>query len=225
MKRFPAVALGLALVFAWMGTALGGAKRGNGQVMSKPAALDYRVWWGREVGDPDWVSGRVLTPVALDAAWSRLEQVETWAAIFSDLRRFEVRLSQPPHWRVHVETESFFPCGAHDCDIVFRKDEGAIDIGIEAPGVESRASLTVRPDGDQRTLLTFRVFVRPTGLMGWFASKKDLQRRQEEMVVRYLTDLRRTFGGGGSTSRQRDESKPSVTPVAHSVGPGPGASR
>jgi len=52
--------------------------------------------------------------------------------------------------------------------------------------------------------------------MGWFASKKDLQQRQEEMVVRYLTDLRRTFDAEGSTSRQRDESEHFVTPPAHS---------
>ena len=201
MKPFVAVALGLTLGFGWIGTTLGGTKRGFGQVMSEPPAPDYRVWWSRDVGHPDWVSGRVLVPVALDAAWNRLEQVETWTAIFSELRRFDVFLSQPPHWRVHVEAESFFPCGAHDYDIVFRKDDAAIDIGIEAPGVESRASLSARPDGDQRTLLTFRVFGRPTGLMAWFVSKKDLQRRQEKMVVRYLSDLRRAFGAEESTSR------------------------
>jgi len=54
-------------------------------------------------------------------------------------------------------------CGAHDYDIVFRKDDATIDIPIEAPGVESRASLSAKPDGGQGTPLTFRVFVRPTG--------------------------------------------------------------
>jgi hypothetical protein len=164
-------------------------------------ALDSTVWWGRDAFDPDWVRGRVRVPADAAALWRRIEAVEDWPAIFSDVVRLTVAERTPPHWRVRVETRSF-DCGEHDYHLLFQ-ERNTVELRIAAPGVESVGYLSVADDPEGGALVTYRLLVRPQGLAGWFVSKKELQRKQEDMVIRYLRDLRRlseTMAGASAPS-------------------------
>jgi len=103
--------------------------------------------------------------------------------------RLTVLERTPPHWRIRVETRSF-DCGEHDYHLVFR-EQNTVEMRITAPGVDSLGYLPVRDDPAGGTLVTYRLLVRPQGLAGWFVSRKELRRKQEDMVVRYFRDVRR----------------------------------
>ena len=152
-------------------------------------AVDSTVWWGRDYRDPDWVQGRVVLRSRAADLWGRIQAVDTWSAIFSDITRLTVLERTPPHWRIRVETRSF-DCGAHDYHLVFQK-QNTVEVRIAAPGVDSLGYLSVCDDPTGGTLVTYRLLVRPQGLAGWFVSTKELRRKQEDMVVRYLRDVRR----------------------------------
>ena len=152
-------------------------------------ALDTTVWWGRDAYDPDWVQGRVRLPADAARLWARIQAVDDWTAIFSDVLKLTVVERTPPRWRVRVETRSF-DCGEHDYHVVFQQ-RNTVEMRIAAPGVESVGYLSVAEDPSGGVLVTYRLLVRPQGFGGWFVSKKELQRKQEDMVVRYLRDVRR----------------------------------
>ncbi len=187
---------GRAALAATMGTLLWAAASGDtAPARATPvpvSAADLRVWWGRDAKDPDWVHGQVLISSPARDVWSRIEKVDSWPSIFSDIKRMRVLERDPPHWRIRVETESF-DCGARDYHILFQEERTA-EIRMEAPGFESRAYLSARDDPSGGALVSYRLFLMPTGFTGWFVSKKELRRRQEDMVVRYLADVRRLFG-------------------------------
>ena len=165
------------------------AAPGEGTDPGRVKALDSTVWWGRDFRDPDWVQGRVMLLGSAADLWGRIQAVDTWSAIFSDITRLTVLERTPPHWRIRVETLSF-DCGAHDYHLVFQ-EQNTVEMRIAAPGVESLGYLSVRDDPAGGTLVTYRLLVKPQGLAGWFVSRKELRRKQEGMVVRYLRDVRR----------------------------------
>lgn len=154
-----------------------------------PKGSESTVWWGRDAYDPDWVQGRVRLPADAAALWSRIQAVDDWPAIFSDIVRLAVAERGPPHWRVRVETRSF-NCGEHDYHLLFQ-ERNTVELRIAAPGVESVGYLSVAADSEGGALVTYRLLVKSQGFAGWFVSKKELQRKQEDMVIRYLRDVRR----------------------------------
>ncbi len=174
----------LSILLWWPAAALGGGT-GPGGVK----VVDSTVWWGRDSRDPDWVQGRVMLSSSAAALWGRIQAVDTWSAIFSDITSLAVVERTPPHWRIRVETRSF-DCGAHDYHLVFQ-EQNTVEMRIAAPGVGSVGFLSVRDDPTGGTLVTYRLLVRPQGFAGWFVSRKELRRKQEDMVVRYLQDVRR----------------------------------
>lgn len=174
----------MSILLWWPAAALGeGAGPGGVNV------VDSTVWWGRDSREPDWVQGRVMLSSSAAALWGRIQAVDTWSAIFSDITSLTVVERTPPHWRIRVETRSF-DCGAHDYHLVFQ-EQNTVEMRIAAPGVGSVGFLSVRDDPAGGTLVTYRLLVRPQGFAGWFVSKKELRRKQEDMVVRYLQDVRR----------------------------------
>lgn len=163
------------------------ANAGEGRAATK--AIDTTVWWGRDAYDLDWVQGRVRLPADAARLWARIRAVDDWTSIFSDVLKLTVVERTAPRWRVRVETRSF-ECGEHDYHLVFH-EANTVEMRIAAPGVESVGYLSVAEDPSGGVLVTYRLLVRPQGFGGWFVSKKELQRKQEDMVVRYLRDVRR----------------------------------
>lgn len=105
----------------------------------------------------------VIVPTDAQTVRARLQRVDTWPQLFSDIRNLRVTRRGGDEWTVRIETLTF-DCGAHDYHVWFQLD-GTVHLQIDAHGV-----------------------------VGWFVSEATLRRRQESMVTRYLTDLRRGFG-------------------------------
>lgn len=183
-------------------------------------AVDSTVWWGHDSSDPDWVQGRVMLSSSAADLWGRIQAVDTWSAIFSDITSLTVVERAPPRWRIRVETRSC-DCGAHDYLLAFQEQD-TVQMRIAAPGVDSLGYLSVRDDPGGSTLVTYRLLVRPQGLAGWFVSRTELRRKQEDMVVRYLRDVRRLAeatpaAAGSPADVEVSRARRSFPPAPHRV--------
>ena len=148
--------------------------------------------WRRSDVDPHWVQGHVVVPTTPDVIWSRLQRVDGWKEMFSDIKSLRVIEHQVNHWKINLRTTAF-DCGDHDYRVRF-DDTRTLHLLIDAPGVDAHAQITVKPAGRPTdSIVTYSLYVDAKGIMSWFVSEATLRKKQEFMVVQYLTDLRRAF--------------------------------
>lgn len=151
------------------------------------------ITWARDAKDSHWVQGQVDVASAPDAVWTRVSDVPNWPKLLSDVKWLKVLEKGKDRWRIKLETRSF-ECGAHEYDVALRGGN-LLTFEIDAPGIDSKARVLVRPGASAgQANIVYSLYVRATGIVGWFVSEKELRRRQEAMVIRALTDLQRAFG-------------------------------
>ncbi len=149
--------------------------------------------WMRDRTDPRWAYGMVVVRTEAARVRERLRDVDAWPRLFSDIRTLQVVRRGGDAWTVRLQTATF-DCGPHDYRVQFLPD-GNVHLVIDAPGIDAVARMEVRDaQTPGRAVVTYRLFVDARGVVGWFVSEAALRRRQESMVVRYLSDLRRAFG-------------------------------
>lgn len=157
------------------------------------------IQWRRDRRNPHMVRGQVVVPRAPADVWSRLRDVERWPRIFSDIRALRVVRRGGARWVVNLDTRAMEDCGPHDYRIRFDSARQLVDLEIDATGAEVVGRITVSPTrGGAASTVTYSLYVRATGIVGWFVSTDDLRRIQEQMVVRYLRDLAGAFAGPSS---------------------------
>lgn len=112
--------------------------------------------------------------------------------MFTDIKSLRIVEGGTDHWRVKLETKTF-DCGAHEYDVLFDSSRTA-RLWIDAPGITALAYMRVY-EGEKKesSRVVYSLFIDARGVAGWFISKEDLRRKQEQMVVRYLADLERAF--------------------------------
>jgi hypothetical protein len=148
----------------------------------------------RDTADPRWVQGRVLVPTAPDIAWKRMERVDQWWTLFSDIKAMRVTFKDADEWKLNVETFSF-DCGAHGYHVHMTTPRTAT-IWIDAPGISAIAYLKAREtDERNQTRIHYSLFVDMKKPMPWFKTEEELRKKQEKMVERNLLDLERAFAG------------------------------
>lgn len=140
------------------------------------------------------MQGQVFAAAVPDSIFTRLQRVSEWPRLFTDIKSMKVIERSTDHWRVRLETKTF-DCGAHDYHVRFESPRTA-RLWIDAPGVTALAYMRVLEGTTANTSrVVYSLFVDARGVVGWFISTEDLRRKQEQMVVRYLADLERTFRG------------------------------
>ncbi len=148
--------------------------------------------WQRSNTDPRWVQGRVTVPTPGDSIWGRLQQVDRWKDMFTDIKSLRVLEHDGNRWRINLRTTAF-DCGAHDYDVRF-DDAQTAHLRINAPGADAHALISVKPaPRADESVVTYSLFVQATGIVSWFVSEETLRKKQEYMVTKYLTDLQRAF--------------------------------
>lgn len=148
--------------------------------------------WKRDEKDPRWVQGQVVAAATPEAVFARLQRVPEWPRMFTDIKSMKIIERGTDHWRVKLETWTF-DCGAHEYHVRFDSSRTA-RLWIDAPGVTAVAYMRVLEGTTANTSrVVYSLFVEARGVMGWFVSKEELRRKQEQMVVRYLADLERAF--------------------------------
>lgn len=162
------------------------------------AAASSPVTWTRDASNPTRVSGRVELEAATDAVWTRMRDVESWPRLFSDIRALKVKSHEGNRWVLRLDTVAM-DCGPHDY-IVQVHENRTISIDIDAPGLGANAVLGVRAGVGDGSVGTYEITVRIARILSWFVSEKELRTKQERMLLSYLEDFARAFGGAKSTS-------------------------
>ena len=152
------------------------------------AAEPSSVTWSRDRKDPRWVQGQALVSTPAAEVWTRLQRVDEWPRMFSDIKWLRVVERSTDHWRVRLESKTM-TCGAHDYHIQFQRSRSG-KVVIDAPGTTSSAYFRVfdgkRP-ADARVV--YSLFIEIRGIVSWFVSERTLREKQEQMVERYLRDI------------------------------------
>ncbi len=138
------------------------------------------------------MQGQVSANASADTVFAKLQRVPEWPRLFTDIKSMKIIERGTDHWRIKLETRTF-DCGAHEYHVRFESPRTA-RLWIDAPGVTAVAYMRVLESATaDTTRVVYSLFVEARGVMGWFISKEELQRKQEQMVVRYLADLERAF--------------------------------
>src|SRR5690242_19786680 len=66
---------------------------------SSPPVTSWRL-----PNDARWIQGQVNVDAPPDVVWSRLERVDTWPQLLSDIARFRVTDRQGSTWKIELET-------------------------------------------------------------------------------------------------------------------------
>lgn len=181
-------ALGIAICLASVPALHARAER------AEPRTAADGVTWERDTKSPHWVHGQVDVTTPPAAVWERIQKVEQWPTLFSDVKWIKVEERSENRWRVRLETRSM-DCGAHNYSVTFDSRQRRALLQIDAPGIESTARLLVRQgSGSAKANVAYSLYVRATGVVGWFVSEKALHKKQEHMVERNLRDLGKAFG-------------------------------
>jgi hypothetical protein len=158
------------------------------------------ITWGRDKKDPRWVQGQVTVSATPDAVWGRIQRVDDWPSMFSDIKWIKVIERSPTHWRLRLESKTM-TCGSHEYHVRFDPNRTGRVI-IDAPGTSSVAYFRVL-DGPTATeaVVVYSLFIEVHGIASWFVSERTAREKQEQMVERYLRDIGRVFNpprGGAS---------------------------
>ena len=159
------------------------------------------VTWHRSEIDPRWVQGQVVVPTGQDAIWARLQQVDRWRDMFSDITILRVLEHEGSRWKINLRTTAF-DCGAHDYNVRF-DDNKTAHLLIDAPGIDAHAQMAVKAGSRSgESVVSYSLYVEARGVMSWFVSEATLRKKQEYMVSKYLSDLQRAFTPA-ATPKQR----------------------
>jgi hypothetical protein len=163
----------------------------QGQAQPPPGGEYWQ--WQRDPQSLHWAVARAHVGASPAAVFARLQQVDDWRALFSDIRALTVVRRDGGRWVLRVTTEAF-DCGEHTY-YVQESAARALEVRIDAPGVDALARLSVRegPVPDQ-AVIDVALFAETTGTTDWYGTARGLRERQERMVSRYAADLLRAFG-------------------------------
>lgn len=151
--------------------------------------------WTRSPADARWVLGKVEVAASPEIVWARIEHVQRWPELFSDIRGMTVLRHDGVRWRLKLDTVGMKSCGPHEYDVRIDPAARKAFVDIDASGADARAIIAIQAAAAPgRAVVTYQLFVDTKGVMGWFIPQKRLRRAQEEMVIRYLADFARAFG-------------------------------
>ncbi len=151
------------------------------------------VW--RYAKDPRWVHGQAIVNTTPGDVWARIQRVDEWPTLFSDIKWLKVIERSPTHWRVRLESNTM-TCGSHDYHIRFDANRVG-QVIIDAPGTTSVAYFQIFDGGTPtEARVTYSLFVEMHGIVSWFVSERVLREKQTQMVDRYLHDIDRIFHHG-----------------------------
>lgn len=147
----------------------------------------------RDVKDPRWLHGSVDIAGRPDEVLRRIQKVDQWPALLSDIKQLKVKSTSKGYWLAEIESKTM-NCGSHDYHIRLKPDR-SLSFVIDATALAATGYIRVQPLAREPAFSTikFDLFVETTGVIGWFIPESAVRSRQEAMVRRDLSDLGRAF--------------------------------
>ncbi len=128
-----------------------------------------------------------------DVVLSRLEHVETWPQILSDIAQIEVVDHKDDHWNIKLETRTLGH-GMLPSQVMIQRPERRVVFWGKDTGVQSAAYTTVRsgPNPNQSNVV-YSFYIEISGIAHLVISESTLREKQEHMVQVTLEDIRRAY--------------------------------
>jgi uncharacterized membrane protein len=149
-------------------------------------------WW-RDETDPRWVHGDVTVAAPSDAVWRRLRRVTEWPRTFTDVKSLRVLESGQDDWLLKV-TSRTFDYGAYEYRAHFTDSTRSARGSFGGAGVSAVCTMRVAEGTEPQTSRVWcSLFIDARGVAAWVLGQDEIRRRQEHMVVQYLTDFEHAF--------------------------------
>ncbi|MEO6420238.1 MAG: hypothetical protein ABIP39_12555, partial [Polyangiaceae bacterium] len=128
-----------------------------------------------------------------DVVLARLEQVNTWPQILTDIARLEVVDHKDDRWNIKLETRTLGR-GMLTSQVMIQRPERRVVFWGKDTGVVTAAYTTVRngPTSNQSNVV-YSFYIEISGIAHLIISEDTLREKQEHMVQVTLEDLRRAY--------------------------------
>jgi hypothetical protein len=147
----------------------------------------------RDTNDPRWIWGTVTVNGTPEHVWSRVERVEAWPLILTDIAQMKVVEHHDTRWKIDLETKTFGH-GPIGFDVVTSPDRVAT-LKADKVGVHVLANTRVKPGPvSGQSVVTYSVFIEVNGPASLLISEKTLREKQAHMAQVALNDIARAFG-------------------------------
>ncbi len=148
--------------------------------------------WHRDAADPRWVQGEVTVDAPPDVVFARLEHVETWPQLLTDIARLKVLDHRDSHWEIELETRTLGH-GMLGYDVNIGPGKVA-KLTTNRMGVKAVGHTLVRPGPTPgQSNVVYSLFLEVSGLPSLLISDKTLREKQEHMLTVTLADFQRAF--------------------------------
>jgi uncharacterized membrane protein len=154
---------------------------------SSPPVSSWRV-----ASDDRWTQGQVNVDAPPDVVWSRLEHVESWPQLLSDISNFRVVDRQGSQWKIELETHTL----DHGMLPYTVELQGGRQVRLWAkgPGVTIVAFTLVRDGPTPRTSnVVYSLYIDLSGLTKLLIGDATLRNKQRHMVDVTLGDIWRAY--------------------------------
>jgi hypothetical protein len=143
--------------------------------------------------DKRWVQGQVIVDAPPDVVWKRLERVDTWPKLLSDIARFRVTDHQGSRWKIELETHTLNH-GMLPYTVELREQSRSLRLWAKEMGVTIVADMLVRDGGrPQASNVVYSMYIELSGLPKLLISEANLRKKQQHMVDVTLGDIWRAY--------------------------------
>jgi hypothetical protein len=151
--------------------------------------------WVRDEKDPRWVHGEIVVPSTADAVWARLGRVAEWPRVFTDIKSLRIVERIDETWHLKIESRTF-DYGPNEYHVRLDPFERTARGWFRGAGVSAVCLMRIFEGTVPSTSrVVCSLFIDVRGIAALVLGRDELRRRQEHMVVQYLADFERAFGG------------------------------
>ena len=149
--------------------------------------------WHRDKKDPHWVQGTVTVDAPPDEVWARMQQVDTWPQMLSDIKRMKVTEHRDTHWKLDLETRTLSH-GMLGYDVQVSPSGRTLKLYTDRMGVRVVAQTDVAPGPTaQQSVVTYSFLIALSGIPSMLMSDADIRAKQEHMEAVTLADFYKAF--------------------------------
>jgi hypothetical protein len=185
VRRALAIVVGVAALSAADGFALADGT-------TAPATT---VAWHRDKKDPRWVQGTVTVDSPPDVVWARIQRVDAWPSLLSDVNRMRVteHKDKDSHWKIELETKTL-PYGMLGYDVDTSGPGRTGKLYTDRLGVKVVAQTDILPGPTpSQSVIVYSFFIEVSGIPKMLISEQELHKKQEHMVAVTLDDFEKNF--------------------------------
>jgi hypothetical protein len=143
--------------------------------------------------DKRWIQGQVTVDAPPDVVWKRLERVDTWPQLLTDIANFRVTDHDGSRWKIELETRTLGH-GMLPYTVEFGEENRQLRLAARETGVAIVAYMLVRDGGrPQASNIVYSMYIELSGVPKLLIGDATLRNKQQHMVDVTLGDIWRLY--------------------------------